>query len=170
MTLVPVKTYSMSDTVTLEQAKRAASLVMMLVRRLSVPDNGLADELPLGQLRVCNVLCDGPRPMSSLSRELNVSLSAMTQIADRLETAGLVNRVAEGSDRRIKCLQLTSHGERILRLREDARIRRVREALGQLPSKARTDVLSALETLAGACAAANGRAVASEPSVLEAVQ
>jgi DNA-binding MarR family transcriptional regulator len=160
----------MNETVTLEQAKRAASLVMTLVRQLSAPDNGLADELPLGQLRVCNILYEGPRPMSVLSRDLNVSLSAMTQIADRLETAGLVNRIAEGNDRRIKCLQLTPQGEKILRLREDARVRRVREALGQLPSEARTDVLAALETLAGACAAARGHAAASEPSVLETVQ
>ena len=50
-----------------------------------------AAELPLAQLRVCGVLCDGPRPMSAVSRELGVSLSAMTQIADRLERAGSSN-------------------------------------------------------------------------------
>jgi DNA-binding MarR family transcriptional regulator len=162
--------YFMTETAILEQASRVASLVMTLVRQLSMPDNGPADELPLGQLRLCNMLYDGPRSMSALSRDLNVSLSAMTQIADRLETAGLVNRVAEGSDRRIKCLQLTPQGENVLRARQDARVRRVEEALGQLHSDTRTDILTALETLSAACAANGHGAVASEPSLVQTVQ
>ena len=50
--------------------------------------------------------------MSALSREFGVSLSAMTRIADRLERARLVKRVAEGGDRRIRHLQLTPRGEK----------------------------------------------------------
>ena len=77
----------------------------------------------------------------------------MTQIADRLERAELVNRVAKGSDRRIRCLQLTPRGEEMMRQRETARVRAVWSALEHMPPKTRADVLSALETLMGACAA-----------------
>ena len=91
--------------------------------------------MPLAQLRVCGILYDGPRPMSALSRELGVSLSAMTQIADRLERARLVNRVAEGADRRIRCLQLTERGQKLMRSREDARNRRVLAVLEQFVSR-----------------------------------
>jgi len=61
-------------------------------------DAGLNDpavELPLAQLKVCSLLYGGPLSMSAWA-ELGVSLSAMTQIADRLERARLVKRVNQG--------------------------------------------------------------------------
>lgn len=142
-----------------QQARAIASLMPALMRGLFTFRGDGAAELPLAQLRVCAILSDGPRPMSTLSRELRVSLSAMTQIADRLERADLVKRVAEENDRRIRCLQLTPRGETMMRQREVARVQAVWAALEHLAPKARTDVLSALETLMGAC-----RSLAADPS------
>ncbi len=136
------------------QATVAASLLVAVTRELFTPDGSLAEEMPLAQLRVCGILYGGPRPMSALSRELGVSLSAMTQIADRLERARLVKRVADGTDRRIRCLQLTERGQKMMRLREDARNRRVLTVLEHLSPEARSEVLASLETLVEACAAA----------------
>src|SRR5262245_13251689 len=65
------------------QARELSSLLLGLTRELLVVEDATVD-LPLRQLRVCALLFDGPRSMSSLSRELNVSLSATTQLADRL--------------------------------------------------------------------------------------
>ena len=115
-----------------------------------------AVDLPLAELRVCTVLYAGPRPMSSLGRELGVSLSAMTQIADRLERAGLVTRVAKGGDRRVRRLELTPRGEEMMRRHEQARIQRMSAALEHLNSRQRQDVTAALRTLIRASAAANG--------------
>ena len=150
----------MDAIVTLEQTRLAANLLVELTRRFFVPDDDQIADLPVAQLRVCGVLSGdaGPRAMSSLSRELGVSLSAMTQIADRLERAGLVRRVAEGSDRRVRCLQLTERGERIMRKREEVRLGRMAAAWGHLSPGARREVLAGLQTLADAFAAA------SEPS------
>ena len=39
------------------------------------------------QLRICNLLDEGPRAVSALARELSIAVSAVTQIADRLESA-----------------------------------------------------------------------------------
>src|SRR5436190_11096387 len=72
------------DTVVHDQARELTSLFVSLTRQLFVLDDFVA-EMPLRQLRVCVLLYDEPRSMSVLSRELGVSLSAMTQIADRLE-------------------------------------------------------------------------------------
>ena len=83
------------DSIKLEEANKIASLLPALMRQLFTLDDDLAVDLPLAQLRVCASLQDGPLPMSALSRELGVTLSAMTQIADRLERANLVSRVAE---------------------------------------------------------------------------
>jgi DNA-binding MarR family transcriptional regulator len=110
-----------------------------------------AAELPLAQLQVCSLLFETPRAMTVLSRELKVSLSAMTQLADRMERAGLVQRVIGGADRRVRKLQLTPRGEKILRYREEARLEQVMEILRQLSPKKRRQVLSALRMLLSAC-------------------
>jgi DNA-binding MarR family transcriptional regulator len=136
----------------MKQAQTIATLLLELLRQLAAgADEDPAVELPLAQLRVCSVLYRGPRPMSPLSRELGVSLSAMTQIADRLEHAQLVNRIARGDDRRVRCLQLTERGEKMMRFHEEARVRRIATALEHLSPDARNGVTDALQTMIQAC-------------------
>jgi DNA-binding MarR family transcriptional regulator len=134
-----------------EQAKTIASLLFAVIRRLTAVDHDPVEDLPLAQLRVCGVLYAGPRPMSALSRDLGVSLSALTQIADRLERAELVERVAEGPDRRVRRLKLTPQGEKIMRRREEVRTRRMAAALAGLSPRGRQEVRAALEMLRDAC-------------------
>ena len=140
-----------------DQVETIAALLPALMRQLTAGNDDPAAELPLGQLRVCSVLCAGPRPMSTLGRELGVSLSAMTQIADRLERAKLVKRVAKGGDRRIRCLQLTDGGQKIMRMRQNARIERISAVLEYLSPTARQNVLTSLQTLLGACTSLRGQ-------------
>ena len=121
------------------------------MRHLFTFEDDAAEELPLAQLRVCAILAAGPHPMSTLGRELHVSLSAITQIADRLERSQLVQRIADGTDRRLRCLQLTARGGEMMRRREEARVRSVLAVLEGLPAKARRDILAALDELLKAC-------------------
>jgi len=140
----------MDNPIKLEEANKIASLLPAVMRQLFTLDDNLAVDLPLAQLRVCAILRDGPRPMSIISRELGVSLSAMTQIADRLERVKLVSRVADACDRRIRCLQLTPNGEKMMHRREDSRIRSVSAVLNNMSPSARKEILAALETLLNA--------------------
>src|SRR5208282_4361288 len=122
-----------------------------------------ADDLPLAQLRLCGVLSSGPRPMSALSRELGVSHSALTQIADRLERANLVKRVAEENDRRVRCLQLTARGEKMMGKRREARVLRMLSVLEHLTAHERETVRASLEILVTAVqSSANGHAGAND--------
>jgi DNA-binding MarR family transcriptional regulator len=146
-----------------EQAQAVAGLLMALVRNLVAVDDDLAEELPVAQLRVCGELYLAPRAMSALSQELGVSLSAMTQIADRLERAGLVRRVAEQSDRRVKQLRLTAQGRQTMRRREELRARRVATALDGMPPEARGRVQAALQELVTAAVATSAQR-ASQPA------
>jgi DNA-binding MarR family transcriptional regulator len=146
---------AMDETPLLEDAEAIAALMPKLARSLFTADHDPADELPLAQLRVCGMLAEGPRPMSALGRELRVSLSAMTQIADRLERVRLVRRVAEDGDRRVRCLQLTPRGAKIMRQRRESRTRQVLAALGHLGPHERKQLVAALETLLAACQAAS---------------
>ena len=115
----------------------------------SAGDDDVVAELPLAQLRVCGILHRGPRPMSALGRDLGVSLSAMTQIADRLERASLVKRVAEGNDRRVRCLRLTPRGESIMQRREDARAEHASAALARLSGEETEGSVRRLGDVAG---------------------
>jgi DNA-binding MarR family transcriptional regulator len=137
------------------QAKALIALLPAVMRNLFRLDDDLATELPLAQLRVCSILLhEGPRSMSMLGREMGVSLSAMTQIADRLERSRLVKRVSEGTDRRVRCLQLTPHGERIMHRRDEERLQAATAVLENLSPRDRQDVLKSLEILRNASVAA----------------
>ncbi len=138
------------------QARDLDASLFAFARQVLSHDDAASD-LPLRQLRICIALVDGPRSMSSLSRELNVSLSAMTQIADRLERAGMVERHTEGGDRRVRSLALTARARKMLRTRDEERIRRVVTVLEQMPAETRGEVLSAMAALRDICLAAEAR-------------
>ncbi len=119
-----------------------------MMRRLYTlePDHPV-NELPIAQLRVCTILQAGPRTLSAISEELNISVSATTQIADRLERAGLVERVAGVDDRRTKYLQLSPQGMEMMRTRREIRVRRTKEALVLLSPEMRLATLDVLRAL-----------------------
>jgi DNA-binding MarR family transcriptional regulator len=147
-----MKSYS----ITFEEAETIDHSLRQLMRHLTTGQNDPAMELPLAQLKVCSALCKGSLSMSALGRELGVSLSAMTQIADRLERARLVHRVNQGADRRVRLLQLTESGEKMMKHHQAIRIGRISMVLECLPPKKRTEVCAALQMLIQAAASTNG--------------
>jgi DNA-binding MarR family transcriptional regulator len=137
-----------------EQAETIAAALPGLMRQLfTLEARDPAKDLPVGQLRVCAVLQGGLRSMTSLSRELRISVSAITQIADRLERARIVERVPDPRDRRVRGLRLTAHGLRIMRRRQEGRIERIEEGLREMSPGARGEVVAAMLALLNAAAA-----------------
>jgi DNA-binding MarR family transcriptional regulator len=55
---------------------------------------------------------DTPAPMRAMAQALHCDASYVTQLTDRLEGAGLVERVADPTDRRVRQLRLTAKGAR----------------------------------------------------------
>ncbi len=148
-----------------EQAVQLEGLLPKLMRRLFTlePDHPVAD-LPVAQLRVCIILQAGPRTLSAIGEELGISVSATTQIADRLERAGLVERVADPEDRRVKNLQLTAHGADLMRSRREVRVRRAEKALEHLSPEIRESILNAICTLLEAAQAASPAVPGEDPA------
>lgn len=131
-----------------DQAKMVTSALSRIIRRFFTIDaDDPATELPVAQIRVCSILRDGPRTMSALSHDLGISLSAITQIADRLERAGLVERTSMPKDRRVKSLRLTAYGVDVIGRRVEKRVGRIFEALMRMPPDSREAVLMGLHTL-----------------------
>ncbi len=136
------------------QAAELESLLPALMRKLFTldPDSPVSD-LPVAQLRVCTLLQAGPRALSMLSQDLDISVSAMTQIADRLERAGMVERVPGADDRRVRLLQLSTQGLERMQYRRAFRIHRAEEALLQLSDAERPVLLEAVSRLLAAATA-----------------
>src|SRR4051812_20340684 len=62
---------------------------------------------------------DEPMKLSDLASALHCDNSSVTGIADRLERAGLAERQAHPTDRRVKTLALTERGKAIRQLYKD---------------------------------------------------
>ncbi len=71
---------------------------------------GLAPQQAFALLRLKT---DEPTTMTELAQALRCDNSNVTGIADRLEAAGLAERRAHPSDRRVKTLVLTERGEQV---------------------------------------------------------
>ena len=130
------------------------TLPRVLRRLFTLTINSPSSELTAAQSRLCAyLLADGPCPVTEAAEELCVTVSAATQIADRLEKLGLVQRVAGQQDRRQRLVSLTEHGRAVMSDRRLRRVERVARVLETMPPERRADIASALTTLLEAAAA-----------------
>src|SRR5690348_5041305 len=116
-----------------------------VVRNLLSVDDSMMD-LPLRQFKVCLALYRQSRSMSEIGRELKLSPSAVTQVSDRLERRGLIERAFQDDDRRVRMLRLTRKGQQLVRTREEMQLRRIATALEALTTNEVGQVMTGLET------------------------
>lgn len=130
-------------------AQRLEAVLPTLMRGLALPpeEDPLADLTP-SQLRFVRALEPAERPLSELSAALGMSLSAATQLCQRLEEAGLVRRHCRQADRRVKVVGLSVSGKERLRLRRQLRVANAKRLLSEMPERTRFDILVALEKVA----------------------
>jgi len=134
-----------------QQAETLTSELSRVRRRLfALSSDDPTARLTLAQFRVCILLSDGPLTMSDISRELGISRSAVTQIANRLERDGLVQRVPHEDDRRVRMLRMTPRAVRMMRRRHEKRVERVLRVLEPLAAEERETILAVLQRLAQA--------------------
>lgn len=126
-----------------------------IARRLFTVSDSQLEELPRSQFKTCAFLLDGRHTISQIATELHISVSAVTQVTDRLEKVGLVERVyetlADGGDRRYRYVQLTEHGREMFQKRREHRQTRVAEMLECIPPERHAAIRQALETMLAAC-------------------
>jgi DNA-binding MarR family transcriptional regulator len=133
------------------QAELVHSAVRTLVRNLLSVDDSMMD-LPLRQLKVCISLYRRSRAMSDIGRELGLSPSAVTQVSNRLERRGLIERLSPDEDRRVRKLRLTRKGQQLVRSREEKQLRRIADALERLNEGEVDQLMTGLELLTRSCA------------------
>jgi len=129
-----------------ELADRLHSAAIHLLRRLRREDD--ASGLPAPQLSALSVIVfGGPITLGALADAEQVRPPTITRLVDRLEAAGLVNRVPDPADRRIARVAATPKGVKLL---HDGRRRRVASlaiSLRELPAKERADLARAVPIL-----------------------
>jgi DNA-binding MarR family transcriptional regulator len=133
------------------------SALLCFGRNLLTVDDPTLD-LPVRQLKVCLTLLRRSCSMSEISREIGLSPSAVTQVADRLVRRGLVERALENGDRRVRKLKLTSKGLHLMRSHEEKQLRRIGNALENLAQDEVDKMLEGLEILMRSCAPATSAA------------
>jgi DNA-binding MarR family transcriptional regulator len=143
--------HPVNDELLAQQAQALTAALRRVMRGLSALSlDDVSGRLTVPQLRLCNLLSEGPLAMSAIGRELGISLSAVTQIADRLERSELVQRLAGEDDRRVRLLQLTPLGAQMVRQRDERRLQRACAVLESLQPAERDTILAAVLQLAEA--------------------
>jgi len=90
---------------------------------------------------------NGPSKISEICDHMLVSAPAASQMADRLEKAGLVQRVPKPGDRRVRNVVLTEQGERFVRQSIEARQNWVNENPIELSDDQLDQISDALQLL-----------------------
>jgi DNA-binding MarR family transcriptional regulator len=107
----------------LEMAKQTHEVVLAVAARHDLTAQ------QVGLLR----LLDKPVSMRAFAEELSCDPSNVTGLVDRVERLGLVDRVPDPDDRRIRMLTLTSEGRRLREKINGEVARDLADALGLMP-------------------------------------
>jgi DNA-binding MarR family transcriptional regulator len=119
---------------------RANRLIRLLMR------SG-AHELSRTEAGVLATLTEGPRRITELAATEALAQPTVTQLVDKLEGRGLVNRGRSGDDGRVVLVEITPLGsEHLEALRAEIRAN-MREALAELPDTELTELVHAADTL-----------------------
>jgi DNA-binding MarR family transcriptional regulator len=106
-------------------------------------------ELSFSQMKALQVLFNATAPVSvkALGEELGLSLAAMSRAADGLVQRGLVDRVEDVHDRRIKRLSLTGSGREIVQKLREARMAGFDQFVASLSLKEHALLAKAVEPI-----------------------
>jgi DNA-binding MarR family transcriptional regulator len=102
--------------------KRAAYLMAFMPRfrdhfqrRVTMPDSTPDHLFTMGQMNLLMDLEKGPASMGEMARQARVTLATMSGSVQRLVSQGLVERLADQTDRRIVRIKLTPLGRKHLK-------------------------------------------------------
>lgn len=134
------------------QARHLEGLLPQIMRSLFRPDESdPVNELPMAQLRLMRLLHNACLSGAEIAQELHISASAFSQLAHRLEEAGLIEYNVDAQDRRIKRYTLTEKGWEQMRNRQSKRIENAHQVLDRLSPQERDQIVASLELLLATC-------------------
>ena len=135
-----------SPAATHDLADRLHSAAIHLLRRLRREDD--ASGLPAPQLSALSVIVfAGPVTLGDLAHAEQVRPPTIPRLVDKLEAAGLVDRVPDPVDRRISRVEATPKGVKLLHDGRRRRVASLAASLRELPAKERSALAKAVPIL-----------------------
>ena len=110
--------------------------------RLSMPQFGTLMHLYHG----------GACGVSEMGEHLRITPAAASQMIERLVQSGLIERVEDVKDRRVKNLTLTRRGRALIKKGIEARLRWMQDLTSELSAEQQTSIVEALRALTEAAA------------------
>ena len=135
--------------------KTQAMELLMLRRYVSEVDLALEPQrLSLAKLHMLQALVkEGqPLPLGQLAERLSCVKSNVTQLVDRLEADGLVQRTSDPDDRRSKQAVITDEGRRRLKLGQTIKQKVNKQLLRELSAAEQEQLASVLRKLGSSAA------------------
>ncbi|QBJ97227.1 MarR family transcriptional regulator [Rhodococcus sp. ABRD24] len=99
-------------------------------------------------LRVIHHEADGRPRLGDVAKALSIAPRSATEVVDRLQKRNLVERVADGVDRRAVCVQLTDTGLKLITEMSAARDAQAADFFGSLDAHDRAELRRILGKLA----------------------
>lgn len=131
-----------------ERAKQLEALLPRLMRRMfSGTESDELSELSLAQLRILRAVLDSPHTAGEIVELLGYSPSALSQLTQKLVSAGLLIKSKDPEDARVKHVELTAKGRRLMEDRRIARVGRAEAALRRLEEKEQQELIRLLDKM-----------------------
>lgn len=131
---------------TSDLADRLHSAAIHLLRRLRREDD--ASGLPAPQLSALSVIVfGGPITLGALAVAEQVRPPTITRLVEKLESAGLVKRTSDATDKRVSRVEATARGAKLLHDGRRRRVASLTASLASLPVGERTAIAKALPVL-----------------------
>lgn len=134
--------------------KELAGHLDSLMQRLSVSThrqkNQFAEEIGISRQQfdvLCIIYEKGQITMGELCKEISSACSTATDLADKLEKAGYVERLREKRDRRVVRLNILPKGEKLIKSVIERRAEKLGLILETFEEEDRMKTISFLETL-----------------------
>lgn len=134
--------------------KELAGHLDLLLQRLCVlthrQKNQFAEEINISRQQfdvLCIIYEKGQITMGELCKEISSACSTATDLADKLERAGYVERLREKRDRRVVRLNILPKGEKIIKEIIERRAARLEKIMGTFEEEELMKTISLLETL-----------------------
>ena len=135
---VPVETHDLAD--------RLHSAAIHLLRRLRREDD--ASGLPAPQLSALSVIVfGGPITLGALADAEQVRPPTITRLVEKLESAGLVERASDPTDKRVSRLAATAKGVKLLHDGRRRRVAQLTASLAALPAGERSAIAKVVPIL-----------------------
>ena len=132
-----------------DRAEKLESLLPKLLRRMfSDSESQELSDLSLAQLRILRAVLDCPHTAGEVVELLGYSPSGLSQLTQRLVTAGLLVKSKDPHDARIKHLELSEKGRILMEERRSSRVEQAKSALVNLNEDEQQELIRLLEKMA----------------------